>query len=73
MKIAQDMVMIAMAGKKTNYNTMGIHYNVYQQELLIRQRTRERVEANDHIVAEGYAERQKAKSLELAGKVDTEL
>lgn len=61
-----------MAGTP-KYNTAGIHYNVWQQELRIKKETEERVKTNDHIIAEGYAERQKAKTLELAGKVNTEL
>lgn len=58
---------------RTTYNTLGIHYNVHQQELIIRKRQEKKVKENDHIIAEGYAERQIAKSLELAGKVNTEL
>lgn len=47
--------------------------NVYQYEAIIRHNAYERAKHNDNIVAEGYAERQIAKSLELAGTVNTEL
>lgn len=41
--------------------------DAYEEDL--KARTTRRVEANDSIVAEGYAERQKAQTLKMAGKV----
>ena len=48
--------------------------NVAARELSIRNEWTERAtKKNNRIVAEGYAERQIADSLRLAGKVNTEL
>ena len=47
--------------------------NFYERESVIRANAEERAKKNDRIVGEGYAERQIAESLRLAGKVKTEL
>lgn len=48
-------------------------YSERKRELVIRANAEERAKKNDRIVGEGYAERQIAESLRLAGKVKTEL
>ena len=42
-------------------------------ERAIRLNAIERAKKNDRIIGEGYAERQKQKTLELAGKIDTSM
>lgn len=46
--------------------------NIWNEYAYVAERKAE-VEARDTIIAEGYADRQIARSLELAGKVNTEL
>lgn len=48
-------------------------YSERHREAIIRANAEERAKKNDRIIGEGYAERQIAESLRLAGKVKTEL
>lgn len=57
----------------TKNQAMKDRYSERQRELVIRANAEERAKKNDRIVGEGYAERQIAESLRLAGKVKTEL
>ena len=65
---------IVMASKNDNYTIVQPITDVRQREWEIKQEwTKRATEKNDRIIAEGYAERQIADSLRIAGKVNTEL
>ena len=58
-------------GRTSGYRSNSNGY-IWNEEMYAKHR-KEEVEARDNIVAIGYAERQIADSLRLAGKVNTEL
>ena len=65
-----------MAGKSKYEKASGFRAKtsgyIYSEEAYAERR-RQEVEARDHIIAEGYAERQIAKTLSKVEKIKTEL
>lgn len=49
------------------------HTGHIENEIGYAKKRKKEVEARDHIIGEGYAERQIAESLRLAGKINTEI
>lgn len=68
------LISITVMANKENYTSVQSITDVYAHELNIKRDWTERAtKKNDRIIAEGYAERQIADSLRIAGKVNTEL
>lgn len=67
-----DRAKKAKSGNKRP-GTTAPNFDVYQYEMSIRQNAIERVKRNDHIVAEGYADRQIKKSLSKVEPINTKL
>lgn len=55
------------------YRALRDGYGVTYSDFKVKERAIERAKKNDRIIGEGYAERQIAESLRLAGKINTEL
>ena len=65
-----------MAGKSKYEKGSGYRANAggfIYHPIEYAEKRRKEVEARDHIIAEGYAERQMAETLKQAGKIKTEL